>query len=93
MSKSRITSVSGTIAGNLNDDNNVFREIRKTMIQHFFSKEWLEHQKLVHAYEKEQEKNIILQEAYDKLLEENKMLKFTNNISATPNSGNTEEDN
>lgn len=92
MSKSRITSVSGTIAGNINDENNVFREIRKTMIQHFFSKEWIEHQKLLHAYEKEQEKNIILQEAYDKLLEENKILKSTDNISAAQNSENTEEE-
>lgn len=75
MSKTRIISVSGTIAGNLSDDNNVFREVRKTMIKNFFSKEWIEHQKLVQAYEQEQEKNRKLQENYDKLLEENKMLK------------------
>ena len=56
MSKTRITSVSGTIAGNLSDDNNIFREVRKTMMQNFFSKEWIEHQKLVQAYEKEQKK-------------------------------------
>lgn len=75
MSKTRIISVSGTIAGNLSDDNNVFREVRKTMIKNFFSKEWIEHQKLVQSYEQEQEKNRKLQENYDKLLEENKMLK------------------
>lgn len=75
MSKTRIISVSGSIAGNLSDENNVFREIRKTMIKNFFSKEWVEHQKLVQAYEKEREKNRALQEAFDKLLEENKMLK------------------
>ena len=85
MSKARITSVSGTIAGNLSDDNNVFREVRKTMIQNFFSKEWIEHQKLVQAYEKEQEKNHVLQEAYDKLLEENRMLKSANNNDAATN--------
>lgn len=79
LSKTRITSVSGTIAGSLSDDNNVFREVRKTMIQNFFSKEWIEHQKLVQAYEQEQEKNKSLQEAYDKLLEENKLLKSTDN--------------
>ena len=79
MSKSRIISVSGTIAGNLSDTNNVFREIRKTMIQNFFSKEWIEHQKLLQAYAQEQEKNKALQEAYDKLLEENKLLKSADN--------------
>jgi len=79
MSKARIISVSGTIVGNLSEDNNVFREIRKTMIQNFFSKEWIEYQKLVQAYEQEQQKNNILQEAYDKLLEENKMLKSADN--------------
>lgn len=86
MSKARITSVSGTIAGNLSDDNNVFREVRKTMIQNFFSKEWVEHWKLVQAYEKEREKNEALQKAYDKLLEENKMLKSAdNNVVAKEN--------
>ena len=82
MSKARITSVSGIIVGNLSDDSNVFREVRKTMIQNFFSKEWIEHQKLVQAYEKEQEKNKALKEAYDKLLEENKMLKSADNNDA-----------
>ena len=53
MSKARIISVSGTtISGNLSDYNNVFREVRKTMIQNFFSKEWVEHRKLVQAFEK-----------------------------------------
>ena len=93
LSKSRITSVSGIIAGNLNDDNNVFREIRKTMIQHFFSKEWIEHQKLVYAYERELDKNKKLQESHDKLLEENKMLKSVDNISAATNNAKTEEAN
>lgn len=79
MSKARIISVSGMIAGNLSDDNNVFREVRKTMIRNFFSKEWFEHLKLVQAYEKEQEKNKTLQEACDKLLEENKRLKSADN--------------
>lgn len=77
MSKARITSISGCIAGNLSDENNVFREVRKTMIRHFFSKEWIEHQKLIHSYEKE--KNKKLQEAYDMLLKENKMLKSADN--------------
>lgn len=83
MSKARITSVSGSIIGNLNDENNVFREVRKTMIQNFFSKEWIEYQKLVQAYEDEKKKTKSLQEAYDKLLEENKMLK-TANTNTTP---------
>lgn len=79
MSKTRIISVSGTITGNLSDKNNVFREVRKTIIQNFFSKEWIEYQKLVHAYEEEQKKNKVLQEAYDRLLEENKILKSAKN--------------
>lgn len=83
MSKARIISVSGNITGNLNDDSNVFREVRKTMIQNFFSKEWIEYQKLVQAYEDEKKKTKSLQEAYDKLLEENKMLK-TANTNTTP---------
>lgn len=82
MSKARIISVSGAIAGNLSDDNNVFREVRKTMIQNFFSKEWIEYQKLVQAYERAQEKNKALQEAYDKLLEENKLLESADNKGA-----------
>lgn len=93
MSKTRITSVSGSIAGNLSDDNNVFREVRKTMIKNFFSKEWVEHKKLVQAYEKEQEKNKALQEAYDKLLEENKMLKSADNITAAKKIKKSEETN
>lgn len=78
MSKSRIISVSGNITGNLSDENNVFREIRKTMIKKFFSKEWIEHQKLVQSYENERQENKLLQKAYDKLLEENKLLKSAN---------------
>ncbi|MDE7444384.1 MAG: hypothetical protein K2N15_01540 [Lachnospiraceae bacterium] len=93
MSKTRITSVSGTIAGNLSDDNNIFREVRKTMIQNFFSKEWIEHQKLVQAYEKEQKKNKALQEAYDKLLEENKMLKSADNNDTAEKNEKSEETN
>ena len=91
MSKTRITSVSGTIAGNLNDDNNVFREVRKTMIQNFFSKEWIEYQKLVQAYEQAQEKNKLLQEAYDKLLEENKLLKSADNNNTAEKKEKSEE--
>ena len=93
MSKARITSVFGTIAGNLSDDNNIFREIRKTMIQNFFSKEYVEHQKLVQAYEKEQVKNKILQKAYDKLLEENKILKSADNNDTFAKNEKTEESN
>ena len=93
MSKARITSVSGTIAGNFSDDNNVFREIRKTMIQNFFSKEWIEYQKLVQAYKQEQEKNKSLQEAYDKLLEENKLLKSADNKDTSEKSEKSDESN
>lgn len=93
MSKTRITSVSGTIAGDLNNAKNVFREVRKTMIKNFFSKEWIEHQKLAQAYEQELEKNKALQEAYDKLLEENKILKYTNNRNAAERNEKPEETN
>ena len=79
LSKTRIISISGTITGNLSDNNNVFREIRKTMLRNFFSKEWIEHQKLVQSYEQEKEKNRTLLEDYEKLLEENKILKSTKN--------------
>ena len=75
------------------DDNNVFREVRKTMIQNFFSKEWIEHKKLVQAYEREQEKNKTLQEAYNKLLEENKLLKSTDNKDAAEKNEMSEETN
>ena len=68
MSKTRIIATSGCISGNLNDSNNVFREIRRTMIKHFFSKEWIEYKKLVQAYEHEQEKNQSLLLSYQELL-------------------------
>lgn len=93
MSKARITSVSGTIVGNLSDDNNVFREVRKAMIQNFFSKEWVEYQKLVQAYEQQKEKNKALQEAYDKLLKENKMLKSADNKDTAEKHEKSEETN
>ena len=87
LSKTRIISVSGNITGNLSDNNNVFREVRRTMIQHFFSKEWTEYNKLIQAYKNEQEKNKSLQEAYNKLFEENEFLKSTygNNMSTRQN--------
>ena len=74
VSKTRIISVSGNITGNLSDENNVFREVRKTMLKHFFSKEWIEYQKIAQAYEQELKEKKLLQEAYDKLLEENRRL-------------------
>ena len=83
MSKARITSVSGSITGNLNDKENVFREIRKTMIKHFFSKEWIEHQKLAQAYEEEQNKTKELQENYNKLLKDYNTLKSADNNATT----------
>lgn len=61
------------------------------MIQNFFSKEWIEYQKLVQAYKQEKEKNHVLQEAYDKLLEENKLLKSTDNNSTATKSEKSEE--
>ena len=75
MSKTRITSISGSISGNLNDASNVFREIRRTMIKHFFSKEWIEHQKLLQTYENLLQDNNTLKNAYDKLFEGNELLK------------------
>lgn len=75
MSKMRIISVSSSIPGDLNDENNVFHKVRKTMIKNFFSKEWLDHQKLLQSYESEKQKNAQLQKAYDKLLEEYSILK------------------
>lgn len=79
MSKARIISVSGSIIGDLSDENNVFREVRKTMIKNFFKKEWSDYKKVVQAYEEEQKKNLALQEAYAKLLVENKRLKSVDN--------------
>lgn len=82
VSKSRILSVSGGITGDLSKPENVFREVRNTMIKNFFSKEWIEHQKLSDAYNKEVEKNKELQEKYDKLLADYNALK--NNAGETP---------
>ena len=79
--------------GDLNDDSNVFREVRKTMIKNFFSKEWIEHQKLVQAFEQEKEQNKSLQEAYDKLLEENRLLKSTDNKVTAEKNEKSEETN
>lgn len=79
--------------GNLNDEENVFREVRKTMIKNFFSKEWVEYQKLIQAYEEEKGKRNELQEAYDKLLEENRMLKSADNNIAAPENKKSEETN
>lgn len=79
MAKSRIISVSGNITGNINEEENVFREIRRTMIQHFFSKEWIQYQKLVQKYEKLDKQNAELQEKYNYLLQENTQLKSANN--------------
>lgn len=93
MAKARITSVSGSITGNLNDETNVFREIRKTMIKNFFSKEWVEYQKLVKTYEQEKQERNKLQEAYDRLLEENEMLKSANAKVTALENKNPEETN
>lgn len=82
VSKSRILSVSGGITGDLSKPENVFREVRNTMIKNFFSKEWIEHEKLSDAYNKEVEKNKELQEKYDKLLADYEALK--NNVGETP---------
>lgn len=38
LSKARIISLSGKITGNINDEQNVFREIRRTMLEHFLQK-------------------------------------------------------
>ena len=75
LSKSRIISVSGKISGDINHEQNVFREIRRTMLQKFFAKEWIEQQKIIKALEDEKQKNKELQEKYDKLLAENEKLK------------------
>lgn len=90
LSKTRIISVSGCITGNLNDSQNVFREIRRTMIQNFFSKEWIEYQKLSQAYQEEQEKYIALQEKYDELL---KLYELQKSASSSPNKETCEENN
>lgn len=82
MSKTLITSILGSIGGDLSDTNNIFREVRKTMIQNFFSKEWAEHRKPVQSYKEEQEKNKALQEAYGQLLVENKILGSAENNKA-----------
>lgn len=78
LSKSRIISISGSISGNINDKSNVFREIRQTMIKHFFSKEWIEHSKLEQAYEASCKENIELKEKYNLLLDEYNKLKNAN---------------
>lgn len=78
MSKARILSVSGCITGNISDEKNVFREVRKTMLKHFFKKEWSDHQKLLQSLREEQKKNKELQYAYDKLSREYQIQKAQN---------------
>lgn len=78
MSKSRIISVSGTIKGDLNNSNNVFREVRNTMIKEFFTKEWIEFEKLQQEYEKVYRQKQEWEEKYNYLLDENKKLKTEN---------------
>lgn len=75
VSKSRILSVSGTISGDISKPENVFREVRSTIIKNFFSKEWIEHKKLEEAYINEVEKNKQLQQQYNTLIEEYNALK------------------
>lgn len=81
VSKARILSISGNITSDISKPENVFREVKGTMIKNFFSKEWAEHKKLEEAYNKEVEKNKQLQEQYDKLIEDYNALK--NNLPVT----------
>lgn len=84
MSKTRIISISGSLLGDLNNENNVFREIRRTMLRHFFSKEWNEYQKILQNYKDEQNRNAELQNTCTKLLEEIERLKLEIIVDKSP---------
>lgn len=81
MSKTRIISVSGSIKGDLNDNNSVFREVRNTMIKNLFQKEWIVFQKTQQKYEELKNQNKELQEKILSLTQENEKLKTENNNS------------
>lgn len=74
MSKSRITSVSGSLTGNLNDEQNVFREVRNTMIRNFFKKEFISFEKTKKEYVALCAEHEELKKKYQEILELNKDL-------------------
>lgn len=75
ISKTRIIKEVGKISGDISDANNLFREVRETIIKNYFFKEWLEYQNIKESYEKVKEENKSLKESYIKICEENKLLK------------------
>lgn len=78
MSKSRITSVSGSLTGNLSDEQNVFREVRNTMIKNFFKKEFVSYEKLKNEYTILCNEHDELQKKYEEILKLNKDLSERN---------------
>lgn len=63
ISKSAILAPIGKLTCNLQDKKQLFREVRSTLLEHLFYREWAAEQKRTQAYGK-------LQNAFDLLLKE-----------------------
>lgn len=61
ISKSAILSPMGKLTCNLQDETQLFREVKNTLLEHLFHKEWAAHQCLIGAYHELQEKFAALQ--------------------------------
>ena len=42
----------GKLTCNLQDETQLFREVKNTLLEHLFHKEWAANQNLIHAYDK-----------------------------------------
>lgn len=78
MSKSRVTSISGSLTGNLSDEHNVFREVRNTMMKNFFQKEYISFENVKKKYSILCDEHEELKKKYEKAIAENKVLSERN---------------
>ncbi len=61
ISKSAILAPMGKLTCDLQDDTQLFREVKNTLVKHLFHKEWATHQNLTRAYHELQQKFNTLQ--------------------------------
>ena len=61
ISKSAILSPMGKLTCDLQDETQLFREVKNTLLEHLFHREWAAHQNLAEAYHELQEKFDALQ--------------------------------
>jgi hypothetical protein len=52
ISKTSILSPMGKLTCNLQDETQLFREVKYTLLEHLFHREWAANQNLIHAYDK-----------------------------------------